>query len=147
MYTGLTAKLTVGKTENGTTYDETIGYISNWSVEETRDTVEVTQLGEKNKEVCPMLYSWTASADGTADFADEHGQKALRAAMIEGTKLKVKFFLSETDHLVGEAYVTSFSTDISSEDKGNVSISLTGTGELAFEKSAAVKPTAPSQNV
>ena len=50
MYTGLTAKLSVGGKD--------IAYISNWSVEETRDTVQVTKLGSKLKETYPTTYGW-----------------------------------------------------------------------------------------
>lgn len=124
MYTGLTAKLTIG--------ENTVGYISNWSVEETRDTIEVTQIGQKNKEIYPTLCYWTASAEGTADYASDGSQKALRDAMIGGQAVQVKFYLNETDYFSGTAYVTAFSTDISAEDKGNVSISLTGSGALTL---------------
>lgn len=131
MYTGLTAKLTVDGI--------TIGYISNWSVEETRDTIEATELGKKEKTILPSLYSWTASTEGTADFANK-GQKALREAMLGGKQIEVKFYLSDTDEIRhyfnGKAYVTSFSTDISADDKGNVSISLTGDGALEFADGA-----------
>ena len=47
-YTGLTAKLTIN--------DKQVAYISNWSVDETRDTIEITQLGSKEKEIKPSLH-------------------------------------------------------------------------------------------
>ncbi len=135
MYTGLTAKLSYVtsevKEENTVSAERVIGYISNWSVEETRDTIEVTRLGQMEKEIKPSLYSWTASAEGAADFS-EGGQKELRSAMFEDKEITVKFYLDGETCLTGKAYVTSFSTDISAEDKGNVSISLTGTGKLEF---------------
>ena len=126
MYTGLTAKLTIN---NSTT---AVAYISNWSVDETRDIVEVTRLGEKTKEVAPTLYYWSASAEGTADFATPDAQKAIREAMITGTKIDVKFYLDNDTYLSGKAFVNTFSTNISAEDKGGVSISLTGSGELTL---------------
>lgn len=130
MYTGLTAKLSVGGKD--------IAYISNWSVEETRDTVQVTKLGSKLKETYPTTYGWSASAAGAADFATLSGQAELRRAMLEGREVEVKFYLSETDRLDGKALVNSFSVDISAEDKGNVSISLTGCGELSLSAEAQI---------
>ena len=124
-YTGLTAKLTIG--------NDDIAYISNWSVEETRDVIEVTQLGSKNKKILPSLHYWTASAEGAADFTSSSGQKTIRDAMVNGTVITAKFYLDESTHLVGNAIVTAFSVNISSEDKGGVSISLTGDGELTLE--------------
>lgn len=124
-YTGLTAKLMIGEKE--------LAYISNWSVEETKDVIEVTKLGESSKEKLPSLYSWSASADGTADFENDAAQKTLREAMLAGTPVTAKFYLKdETTYLTGTALVESMSLDISAEDKGNISISLSGTGELAL---------------
>jgi predicted secreted protein len=124
-YTGLTAKLTVGSAE--------VAYISNWSVEESCDTIEITQLGSNGKEVLPSLCYWTASAEGTADFSTLSAQKTLRDAMLSGTPVEVKFYLDENTALKGTAIVTAFSVNISTEDKGGVSISLTGNGKLSFE--------------
>lgn len=126
MYTGLTAKLTIN---NSTT---AVAYISNWSVDETRDIVEVTRLGEKTKEIAPTLYYWSASAEGMADFATPDAQIAIREAMLAGTKIDVKFYLDNDTYLSGKAFVNTFSTNISAEDKGGVSISLTGSGELTL---------------
>lgn len=132
MYNGLTAKLMLD--------DKTIGYISNWSVEETRDLVEVTKLGSKEKEKFPTMYSWTASADGTADFEGESAQVALREAMLGGSLVAVKFYLNDTRYLTGSAYVESLSVDISAEDKGNISISLSGVGELKMQTQSQSNP-------
>lgn len=123
-YTGLTAKLTVG--------GNTVAYISNWSVEETREAIEITKLGSMTKEIVPSLYSWTASAEGTADFDTDTSQTAIRQAMINGEFVEVKFYLSENKYMTGTALVNSFSVNISAEDKGGVSISLTGQGSLAM---------------
>lgn len=134
MYTGLTAKITINNS------DKEVAYISNWSVDETRDIIEVTCLGKKTKEVAPSLYYWSASAEGTADFTTPDAQKALREAMVNGTKVDVKFYLDDDTYLTGKAYVNTFSTNISAEDKGGVSISLTGDGELAMTAPQANTP-------
>lgn len=132
-YKGITGKLTIldgaaARTADG--YQGTpVAYISNWSVEETRDVVEITQLGEKSKEILPSLLYWSASAEGAADFSNG-AQQALRKAMTEGTPVNVRFYLDSETYLDGTAYVTAFSVNISAEDKGGVSISLTGSGEL-----------------
>lgn len=128
MYTGLTAKLELKA--KGDSAAATVAYISNWSVEETRDVIEIVRLGEKAKEKVPAGYSWSASAEGTADFSDASAQSKFREAMLSGDKVSVTFFLNDTTKLTGNAYVESFSLDISAEDKGNISISLNGDGEL-----------------
>ena len=133
MYTGLTAKLEINQ---GST-PAVVAYISNWSVEETRDIIEVTKLGSKAKEKKPSLYSWTASAEGTADFGTASNQKAFRDAMVGGTPVTVTFYLDETVKFSGTAYIESMSVDISAEDKGNISISLNGDGELTLSTGAS----------
>ena len=123
-YTGIAAKLMVG--------EKPLAYVSNWSIEETKDIIEITKLGSMAKEKKPTLYSWSASADGTADFENDEAQTTLREAMIAGTPVTVKFYLSETRFLTGSAFVESLSIDISAEDKGNISISLSGNGDLTM---------------
>lgn len=130
MYTGLTAKLEIKNTAESAAV--TVAYISNWSVEESRDLIEVTKLGSKVKEKKPALYSWSASADGTADFGTSTNQKAFRDAMIAGTPVNVTFYMDENVKFSGSAYIESMSFDISAEDKGNISISLSGDGELTL---------------
>lgn len=136
MYTGLTAKLEIKTGSEAAA--ATVAYISNWSVEETRDIIEVTKLGSKAKEKKPSLYSWSASAEGTVDFGSTTNQKAFRDAMIAGTPISVTFYLDETVKFSGTAYIESMSVDISAEDKGNISISLNGDGELTLTTSAGV---------
>lgn len=137
MYTGLTAKLEINQGDS----PAVIAYISNWSVEETRDIIEVTKLGSKAKEKKPSLYSWTASAEGTVDFGTTSNQKAFRDAMIAGTPVSVTFYLDSTSSnevkFTGSAYIESMSVDISAEDKGNISISLNGDGELTLTAGAS----------
>lgn len=136
MYTGLTAKLEIKTGAEAAA--ATVAYISNWSVEETRDIIEVTKLGSNAKEKKPSLYSWSASAEGTVDFGTSSNQKAFRDAMVAGTPVSVTFYLDETVKFSGSAYIESMSVDISAEDKGNISISLNGDGELTLTTSAGV---------
>ena len=58
--------------------------------------------------------------------------------MIAGTPISVTFYLDETVKFSGTAYIESMSVDISAEDKGNISISLNGDGELTLTTSAGV---------
>lgn len=128
-YTGLTAKLSVGEKD--------VAYISNWSIDETRDVIEITKLGSNEKEVVPSLYYWSASAEGAADFTTSSGQEDLRNAMLNDTAITVKFYLNDDTYLTGTAVITAFSLSISTEDKATVSISITGNGKLTLTKPSA----------
>lgn len=129
-YTGLTAKLNV-EIEN---QEKTIAYISNWSIDETRDVVEITELGKATKEVKPTLLYWSGSAEGAVDFADEKGQKELRTLMANGNSVKMYFYLDEKVCLIGNAIITALSFGASSEDKSTISISVTGDGALTLDE-------------
>lgn len=140
-YSGLTAKLSIveagANAEAPIIHD--IGYIGNFSVEETRDVVEITRMGSADKEKMAAGYSWSASADGTADFETATSQTLLREAMVAGTPVQVRFYLDATEDklcfLEGKALVESMSIDLSAEDKGNVSIGLSGIKTLEFKQS------------
>lgn len=134
MYTGITAHLEAKR--EGDTAAKSIGYISNFSIEETRDVVEVSRLGHFCKDKVAALYSWSASADGAAEFA-AGGQDDLREALKTGKKISVSFYLDSNTYFTGDAIVESFSVDISAEDKANVSISLSGCGELLKSNEAS----------
>jgi predicted secreted protein len=128
MYTGLTGKVTIK--ENTT--EQIIAYISNWSVEDKVELIEVAKLGKRVKDKIAGLHSWTASADGAIDFANSSNQTALFAALHNGTKLDFKFYLDTSVVFAGVGLIESLSIDLSAEDKGNVSISISGVDELQY---------------
>jgi len=146
IYTGLTGKVTLGGE---------VAYISNWSVDLSREIIEVTVLGQKYKEKAAGQVSWNASADGTVCFGNDgrSGHKSLFDAMNNGTKVKCEFYLHDADKadrpysdtvvggttqyknsvkFEGVGFIESLSVDLSAEDKGNISISISGCEELAY---------------
>lgn len=128
MYTGITAKVSIG--------DKNVAYISNFSIEQTRDIIESSWLGVDAKDKEYGRYSWSASADGAADFVNDEAQAKLHEAMKNRTPMAVVFYLNEKETLSGTALVESLSIDLSAEDKGNISISLNGKGHLEYAKQA-----------
>lgn len=140
MYAGILGKITIAGND--------VAYISNWSVEDTADIIEVSKLGSKYKEKTVGQQSWSASADGAIEFADVNGknsgQEALFTAKHNRKSVTCKFYLTaETGNEVyfeGEGFIESLSVDLSAEDKGNVSVSISGSGELKLHKPS------PAQN-
>ncbi|MFR1566422.1 MAG: phage tail tube protein [Christensenellales bacterium] len=128
MYTGLTGKVKIG----ADTAAE-IAYISNWSVEDTVELIEVSELGKRTKGKLAGLRGWTASAEGAIEFSDaEKGHKALFEAMHNGNEVVCEFYLDSSTKFSGTGLIESLSIDLSAEDKGNVSISISGTDELIY---------------
>lgn len=139
MYTGITAKLTME--------DKNVAYITNWSVENTCETLELTTLGSRDKEVLPSLTDWSASAEGYASFTNSENSDALYKAMEEGTPIQFEFAL-ETERVgdvekvksgfKGQALIESLSLKASAGEYPAVSISIVGVEPLAFIENTAV---------
>ena len=59
-------------------------------------------------------------------------------AKYKGQKVLLEFYLNDAEskgkstYFSGEGYIESLSVDLSAEDKGNISISIKGTGSLAL---------------
>lgn len=137
MYTGLTGKVMIGVGDAATT---AVAYISNWSVEDTVELIEVSELGKRTKNKLPGLRGWTASAEGAVEFTDSaNGHKSLFDAMHDGKEVKCEFYLDGTTKFSGKGLIESLSIDLSAEDKGNISISISGVDELVYPGKSTVQ--------
>lgn len=72
------------------------------------------------------IKDWSSSADESADFDDDSGQKELVDAFESGAQLKGSFYLDDDTFLVGDCYVESLSIEHAADGKADVSISLAG---------------------
>ena len=133
MYTGLTGKVTIDGNK--------VAYISNWSVDMSRELIDVPVLGQSMTQKVAGQKTWSASADGAVYFgADgQGGQANLFRAMDNGQTVTCEFFLDDGTNgngagvrFSGKAMIESLSVDLSAEDKGNISISIVGVDELSF---------------
>ena len=131
MYTGIMGKVIL-TSQNIVATTPVVAYISNWSVEDTADIIEVVQLGKKFKERIPGLQSWSASADGAVEFSASSGQVALFVAKRAGAEINCEFYLDDGTKFSGKGLIESLSVDLSEEDKGNISISISGKGPLTL---------------
>jgi len=136
LYSGVTGKISIKKGKD-TAID--IVHMSSWSVEMTKEIIDVVSFGDDYKEKVPSIKDWSASADGSADFAADGGQKMLLDAFESGEKLTGSFYLDDDTFLVGDCYIESLSIEHAADGKGDISISLAG--------SKAVSLTVPSDTV
>jgi len=128
MYTGLTGKIKIGVASAGE-----VAYISNWSVENSAEIIEFAELGVSTRHKTSGMKGWTASADGTVMFGGDGCHKQLFDAMNNGDKVNCEFYLNDDTKFSGEALIESLSVDLAAEDKGNISISLSGIGILDLD--------------
>ena len=102
IYTGVTGKISIKK---GATAAKDIVHMANWTVDLSKEMIEAISFGSNYKEKVPGIKDWTASFDGTADFATESGQKDLVDAYEDDSVLEAGFYLDATTFLKGNCYI------------------------------------------
>lgn len=127
LYSGVTGKIT---TKIGTGTAAELLHMTNWSVDLSKEMIEAISFGEDYKEKVPGVKDWSASADGSTDFATTSGQKALVDAFEGGTKIEAAFYLDTTTFMTGDCYIESLSISHAADGKSEVSIKLAGSGGI-----------------
>lgn len=111
---------------NGTT----IAYISEFSLDMSREIKEASFFRGKGKEKTAGIFDWSASCNGRAEFTDESGQKKLYEAFKNGDEVTLKLFMGKKTYFSGKALIESLKVDNSAEGEYNIESSFAGTGEL-----------------
>ena len=108
----------------------TIGEIRSFSIDESCDTVETTQMGDAARTYSATLTSFTGSADAYLDFADT-GQDTLTV----GSSLTLNVYpdgdTTGNVELSGSIIVTGVSKSQSFDGMAEVSFSFQGSGALS----------------
>ena len=129
LYSGVTGKISVKK---GAEEAVDIIHMATWSVELTKEIIPVVSFGDDYQEKVPSIKDWSASADGTADFDADGGQKMLLDAFDSGEKLTGSFYLDADTFLVGDCYIESLTIEHAADGKADISISLAGSKAVAL---------------
>ena len=122
LYTGVTGRISIEAND--------LAHMANWSVDLTKDMIEVVSFGNDYKEKIPSIKDWSAACDGKVDYATGSGQKDLVAAFEAGTLLACIFYLDESTFMTGSAYVESLSFSTAADGAADISISLAGSGAM-----------------
>tara|TARA_B100000214_G_C23898306_1_gene595220 strand:+ start:549 stop:965 length:417 start_codon:yes stop_codon:yes gene_type:complete len=117
---------------------DTLSQVTNWSLDVTQDTVEVSNIGNTVKTFETTMSGWTATVDLFYDEADTaQGAIKTAAGIPAGAQGSVtaNFYYEGTasgvdKYLYGSAYVTGFSVSQEANGVATASISLQGTGAL-----------------
>jgi len=129
LYTGVTGKISISTGVSTTTY---LAHMATWSVDLTKNIIEVVSFGDDYKEKIPSIKDWSASGDGKADFGSSNGQVDLLNAFENGTKVKAAFYLDENTFFTGDAYIESLTVNHAADGAGDISISLAGSGKATL---------------
>lgn len=128
-YTGLTGKIAIVK--NGAAAVDIL-HMSGFSVELKKDIIGIASFGRSTKEKKPGIKDWSASADGSADFADGAGQDLLMEAFDDGDDIVATFYLDADTFLEGTGLIESLSIKHAADGKADISISLAGEDACAL---------------
>lgn len=114
---------------------EAIGGQKNCSLSMEADTIDTSNKNDFGwASFIGGAKSWTVSCDGQF-MADDNGQKALMAAFIAGTNVKVEMKNDDDSvYFAGEAAITSVEVEAAYDDVCALSLELQGVGPLAMEK-------------
>lgn len=120
---------------------QTLLHMSEWSISYETETEDVPSFGLKTAESLVGVSSWTADASGACDFSSNSGQRLLYQAAINKELVQFVFGLKReltaTDltnatYFQGNCYITNFEPSQDVEGKAEISISLTGSGDLTL---------------
>ena len=112
----------------------------NFSVDTTADTIETSTMGTDVRTYVKGMSSWSGSADVYFDTSET--PPALTAGLVGGAAVAVKFYLLQdaTNDFVftGNGIITGYSVKSSMDGLVEATISIQGTGAVAFSATGNV---------
>ena len=115
----------------------TVAQLTDWSVDVNAEQIEVSIMGNANKEFLAGQYSWNLSAS-MRYVEDDAGQELMLSSMQTGAEMHGKLYHTSSsgtgsgDYWAGGVINGSLSTSASLNDAGNSSFSAQGSGTLTY---------------
>lgn len=109
----------------------TIAEVMSWSIDETADTIEDTELSDAAKTYLAGQTSWTASVECHWDESDTAGQVAMTAGSSITLNVYPEGATTGDAYFTGTALITSISRSGGSGSTVTANFSAQGTGALA----------------
>lgn len=110
----------------------TVGEISEWSLNLSASTVDVTAFGDNWIEKIVSVRDASGSFSGNMDLADT-AQGTLINSMLGGSAVALKLYASATKYWnVGTAFVTGMGPAISQTGKGEISFDFETSGPVTL---------------
>lgn len=105
----------------------TIGEISEWSLDVNADIVDISAFGDGWKKKTATQKDWSGSCNGRLDPNDT-GQNALTI----GSDVTLELYVNGSNYYSGNAVVESISYGAAVADVITVTFNFTGNGPLSF---------------
>jgi predicted secreted protein len=115
----------------------TVAQLTDWTVEVSADQIEVSVMGNANKEFIGGQYSWSLSAS-MRYVEDDAAQELMLTSMQTAAEMYVKLYHTSSsgtgsgDYWSGSVINGSLSTTGTLNDAVNVSLTAQGSGTLTY---------------
>ena len=115
----------------------TVAQLTDWTVEVSADQIEVSVMGNANKEFFGGQYSWSLSAS-MRYVEDDAAQELMLTSMQTAAEMHVKLYHTSSsgtgsgDYWSGSVINGSLSTTGTLNDAVNVSLTAQGSGTLTY---------------
>jgi len=110
----------------------TVAEVRDWSLEETAETIDSTQLSDSAKTFEVGTTSWSGSVNAFWDETDTSGQGAMTAGASVTLNLYPEGATSGDTYGSGDAIISSISKSGGIDGLVEASFSFQGTGELTW---------------
>lgn len=112
-------------TTGGTTL---VGWITEWSLDKSMDTVDTTSFGNNNRTRIPSIKDATGSFSGSFDDADT-AQSALLTAFESGSYVGLRLYAGSAKYWnIGSALIVGYSPTMAVDGKLDVEYSFEANG-------------------
>lgn len=109
-----------------------VGWITEWNLDKSLETVDTTSFGNNNRTRIPSIKDATGSFTGSFDDADT-AQAAIIAAFEAGTFVGLRLYVGTAKYFnVGSAVITGYNPTMAVDGKADIEYSFEANGSSAL---------------
>jgi hypothetical protein len=109
-----------------------VGWITEWSLDKSLETVDTTSFGNNNRTRIPSIKDATGSFSGSFDDGDT-AQSAIITAFENGTFVGLRLYVGTAKYFnIGSAVITGYNPTMSVDGKADISYDFESNGSSAL---------------
>jgi len=109
-----------------------VGWVTEWSLDKSLETVDTTSFGNNNRTRIPSIKDATGSFTGSFDDADT-AQSALITAFENGTFVGLRLYVGTAKYFnIGSAVITGYNPTMAVDGKADIEYTFESNGSSAL---------------
>jgi len=109
-----------------------VGWVTEWSLDKSLETVDTTSFGNNNRTRIPSIKDATGSFTGSFDDADT-AQSALITAFENGTFVGLRLYVGTAKYFnIGSAVITGYNPTMAVDGKADIEYAFESNGSSAL---------------